>query len=89
MNKKINHLQNDMLANLRDVIIFSLDIQYRYTAFTESHREVMKRIWGAEIVIGHNMLDHIHREDDRKKARENFDRVLHGELLILEEEYVD
>ncbi|MFM8876658.1 MAG: diguanylate cyclase [Anaerolineae bacterium] len=87
--KKINHLQNDTLYSLRSVIIFSLDIKYQYTAFTESHREVMKRIWGAEIAIGQNMLEYIHREDDRKKAQENFDKVLRGESLIMEEEYGD
>jgi len=87
--KKINHLQNDTLSSLRSVIIFSLDIKYQYTAFTESHREVMKRIWGAEIAIGQNMLEYIHREDDRKKAQENFDKVLRGESLIMEEEYGD
>ncbi|MEY2816941.1 MAG: hypothetical protein RL275_404 [Chloroflexota bacterium] len=49
----------------------------------------MKRIWGAEIAIGQNMLEYIHREDDRKKAQENFDKVLRGESLIMEEEYGD
>lgn len=84
-----NPLQSDALANLRDVIIFSLDSQYRYTAFTPSHKEVMKSIWGAEIAVGMNMLDCIAREDDRRKAKQNFDRALAGEILILEEEYGD
>lgn len=84
-----NHLINVTLSSLRGVIIFSLDSHYRYTAFTDSHREVMKQIWGADIALGQNMLDYIHREDDRKKAQENFDKALQGETLVIEEEYGD
>lgn len=84
-----NPLQNDALKNLNGIIVFSLDTAYRYTAFTDSHRMVMKHIWGAEIALGQNILEHIHREDDRNKARENFDKALRGEPLILEEEYGD
>jgi diguanylate cyclase (GGDEF)-like protein/PAS domain S-box-containing protein len=84
-----NHLRNDTLSSLRGVIIFSLDTHYRYTAFTESHRHIMKLIWGADIAIGQNMLEYIHREDDRKKTSEKFDKVLGGETLILDEEYGD
>lgn len=84
-----NLLQIDALANLRGVIIFSLDTQYQYTAFTATHRDVMKAIWGVEIELGRNMLEYIHRADDRQKAKANFDRALAGEALILEEEYGD
>lgn len=84
-----NHLQNNMLSSLSGVIIFSLDNHYQYTAFTASHREAMKQIWGVDIAIGGNMLDYIHREDDRKKARENFDRALSGETFVVDEEYGD
>jgi len=87
--KKVNHLQNDTLASLRSVIIFSLDIKYQYIAFTESHKDVMKQLWGAEIAIGQNILDYIHREDDRKKAQENFDKALRGEVFTVDEEYGD
>jgi diguanylate cyclase (GGDEF)-like protein/PAS domain S-box-containing protein len=86
---KQNILQNDALKNLNGVIIFFLDTGYCYTAFTDSHREVMKQIWGADIAIGYCMLDYIHREDDRKKAQENFDKTLRGESLVIEEEYGD
>jgi len=84
-----NPLQNIALKSLNGVIIFALDTQYRYTTFTDSHRDVMKRIWGADIALGGNMLEYIQREDDRNKARANFDRALQGENFILEEEYGD
>jgi diguanylate cyclase (GGDEF)-like protein/PAS domain S-box-containing protein len=84
-----NPLKSDALANLRGVIIYSLDNQYRYMAFTTSHRDVMKSSWGIEISIGMNMLECITREDDRRKAKENFDRTMTGESFIAEKEYDD
>jgi diguanylate cyclase (GGDEF)-like protein/PAS domain S-box-containing protein len=87
--KKKNHLQHDTLTNLRGVVIFSLNSYYQYTAFTDSHKEIMKLIWGADIAIGQNILDCIRREDDRKKAQDNFDKALRGEMMIVEEEYGD
>lgn len=82
-----NQLRHAVLENLRGVIIFSLDAQYRYIAFTASHKEVMKSIWGVDIEIGMNMLDCISREAERTRAKHNFDRALQGEHITLEEEY--
>lgn len=84
-----NHLQHEVFSHLNGIIIFSVDDQYCYTGFTDSHKMVMKRIWGVDIALGHNMLDYIHREDDRRKAKANFDRVLAGETFIVDEEYGD
>lgn len=49
----------------------------------------MKQIWGVDIAIGGNILEYIHREDDRKKVKENFDRALNGETFVVDEEYGD
>lgn len=87
--KDINPLQSNALNYLTGVVIFSLDARYRYTAFTASHQEVMKAIWGVEITLGENLLEYIQREDDRKKAQANFDEALRGETFVLEEEYGD
>lgn len=84
-----NQLLGTLVADLRGVIIFSLDSEYRYTAFTNTHKIVMKTIWGTEIQLGASMLSYILREDDRLKAKRNFDRALAGELFIAEEEYGD
>ncbi len=84
-----NQLLGTLVADLRGVIIFSLDSEYRYTAFTNTHKIVMKTLWGAEIQLGTSMLSYILREDDRLKAKHNFDRALAGEFLIIEEEYGD
>lgn len=71
-----------------NIIIFSLDNQYRYTSFSKTHFEVMKAIWNKEIAIGECMLDYLSAEDGYK-AKINFDKALKGEHFVLIEEYGD
>jgi len=78
-----------ILESPQGIIVFALDSLYRYTEFSDSHRETMKKIWGADIRPGMNMLDVISNPEDRDKARKNFDRALRGQHLVLQEEYGD
>jgi PAS domain S-box-containing protein len=78
-----------LIESPRHIVIFALDRQYRYLAFNENHARTMKQIWGVQISVGANMLELIGREDDREKARQNFDRALSGESFSLKEEYGD
>ena len=82
-------LLKSIIESPQGIIIFSLDREYRYSEFTLSHQETIKKIWGVEIQLGMNMLDIISDPDDRKKAKHNFDRALQGEDLLLVEEYGD
>ena len=84
-----NTLLNSILDSQLDIIIFSLDTNYCYTAFSDYHKVTIKKIWGAEIGVGMNMLDIISDPDDRLKARKNFDRALSGVNFRFEEEYGD
>ncbi len=70
-----------------NIIMFALDTNYCYTSFTKFHKKTIKMIWNVDIQKGMNMLDVISNEDDRKKAKHNFDRALHGENFIETEEY--
>lgn len=47
----------------------------------------MKNIWGVEIELNKSILDYIHIESDREKAKRNFDRALAGESFTLVEQY--
>jgi PAS domain S-box-containing protein len=76
-----------ILESPRDIVIFALDRQYRYLAFNEAHRRTIMQIWQVDIAIGQCMLDIIGREDDRAKAKANFDRALAGEHFVVIEEY--
>jgi PAS domain S-box-containing protein len=78
-----------ILESPRGMVIFTLDPKYRYTSFSESHKNVMKTIWGVDITLGINMLDCILNEADRSKAKTNFDKALHGEYFTRIEEYGD
>jgi len=80
-------LLNSIFESPVDIIVFSLDINYCYTAFTKHHAQTMKLIWGVDIHIGMNMIDIISNPVDKEKAKQNFERVLTGEYFVLTEEY--
>ncbi len=85
--RRANELLHSVLESPKGIIIFSLDKDYRYTAFTLSHKETMKAIWGAEIKVGMSALDAIQNLADRERAKSSFDRALKGEHFVLVEEY--
>lgn len=70
-------------------IVFALDRGYRYTFFNARHAGVMQAIWGEPIALGRSMLEVIRSDEDREKARKNFDRALAGEALTVVEAYGD
>ncbi len=78
-----------ILESPKGIVIFALDRAYRYLAFNENHARTIEQIWGVTLHVGDCMLDVIGRDDDRTKARRNFDRVLAGESFTVIEEYGD
>ncbi len=84
--KDVTLLQS-ILESTSDIIIFALDTNYCYTAFTKFHKATIRKIWDVDIQFGMNMLDIISNQEDRQKAKENFDRALHGEYFKLIEAY--
>jgi signal transduction histidine kinase/CheY-like chemotaxis protein len=78
-----------LIESPQGIVIFALDAHYRYLAFNQNHARTIERIWGAQVGVGVDMLSLIGRDDDRAKARTNFDRALAGESFTLVEEYGD
>jgi len=78
-----------VIESPKGMVIFALDADYRYLAYNQNHARTMQQIWGVTIRVGLNMLELIGRDDDRAKARVNFDRALAGESFTLIEEYGD
>ncbi|MCX6134923.1 MAG: PAS domain S-box protein [Ignavibacteriales bacterium] len=70
-----------MINSPSDIIIFSLDAEYRYTTFNEKHRDEMKRVWNADINIGMKLLDCIRIPELRTLAKQSIDRALRGEVF--------
>jgi PAS domain S-box-containing protein len=62
-----------------DTIHFSIDKNYRYLYFNGAHCESMKKSYNTDIAEGMNILDCITVDDDRKVAKNNYDRALRGE----------
>ncbi len=63
-------------------LIYSVDKHYRYTSFNAAHAKVIKAQSGADIELGHCMLDYLFATEDRDKMKENLDRALEGEMFI-------
>ncbi len=84
-----NQLLNAILESPKGIIIFSLDKNYNYLSFTQTHQQAMKQIWGVNIKIGENMLQYITNENDKENAKQNFDKALNGEYFIQIEEFGD
>ena len=80
----------EQYSTLRGIIdsahadIFSVDRLYRYTSFNQGHAAIMKAFYGAEIELGHSILEYMTVPEDRETARRNLDRALAGEQLVSE-----
>ncbi|MFZ4464321.1 MAG: PAS domain-containing hybrid sensor histidine kinase/response regulator [Bacteroidales bacterium] len=82
-------LLRSILESQEDINIYAIDHHYNYTAFTDSHKKTMKKIYGVDIMIGSNNLDLISNPEDKHHAKQNFDRVLRGENFICCEDFGD
>ncbi|MFX4262294.1 PAS domain S-box protein [Pelotomaculum propionicicum] len=80
-------LLRSIVESPRNIMTFSLDINYRYIFFNKAHHDTMKNIWGADIELGKSMLEYITCPKDRDRAAVNFDRALCGEQFSVIEEY--
>ena len=90
--EKIRETQILLQASIespKDMIILSIDKNYRYLNFNSVHKHVMSSAYGKDVKIGMNLLDCITNNDDRRKAKINYDRALKGESHITVEEYGD
>lgn len=77
--KKSQLLLKASLESQKDTILFSLNQNYEYLYFNSAHADVMKYAYDKEIKIGMNILECISNQEDRVKAKQNYDRALKGE----------
>jgi len=63
-----------------DIILFSLDTEYRLTYFTQAYHSILKIAWNIDILSGDYILDLIPQEY-RKKSKAYFDRALRLGIL--------
>jgi PAS domain S-box-containing protein len=89
---KVREMQILLHASIespKDMIVLSINNHYEYLTFNTFHKEVMKQAYGKDVKNGMNLLDCITNDDDRRKAKVNYDRALAGESHITIEEYGD
>lgn len=87
--KQTQLLLKSSLESPKDIIILSLDRNYRYLYFNKAHKEVMKYAYNKNVEIGMNSLDCITSVEDRNKAKSNYDRSMSGESHSTIQEYGD
>lgn len=63
---------------------FVVDRQYCYLAFNETHRQLMKTLFDADIAQGGNLLSYHQEPVNRATAKKNIDRTLAGESVTVE-----
>ena len=65
-----------------NILIFSLNREYRYTSFNENHRKAMKKEWQIDIQIGMSYPECLAVAELRTAAMSSMNRVLAGEHFI-------
>ncbi len=81
-------LFQSILDGASGLAIFALDREYRYLAFNDRHRQMMKEAWQIEPRVGCSILtDVIGSEEVRAQAKAVIDRALAGERFASVDEY--
>ncbi len=68
-----------LINSTKNIIIFSLDKNYCYTAFNDCHIAEMKKVWNQDIKIGKNLLEYMNLPEVSALAKRSIDRTLQGE----------
>jgi PAS domain S-box-containing protein len=77
-----NLLLTSLINSLSEYVIFSLDREYRYTAFNEKHRLEMQKVWHVNIQKGMNLLEIMTVPELCESTQKSIDRALSGESFI-------
>ena len=67
------------IESQKDTFFFSIDRNYDYLLFNKVHSDLMKLAYDKDIKAGINFLECINSAEERKAAKEDYDRVFHGE----------
>jgi PAS domain S-box-containing protein len=84
-----NEILQSTMESYRDVLIFSIDRQYRYVVFNQAFKTATFNAYGTEVAKGLSMLESITNTEDRARAKHNCDRAFAGETHATSEVYGD
>jgi diguanylate cyclase (GGDEF)-like protein/PAS domain S-box-containing protein len=85
--QNVQMLLKSSLESPKDMIILSIDQNYNYYYFNQAHRDVMKYAYGKDVDVGMNLMDCITSEEDKIKAKINYDLALKGTSHTTIQEY--
>ncbi|NQT63743.1 MAG: transporter substrate-binding domain-containing protein [Candidatus Marinimicrobia bacterium] len=80
-------LLESSIESPQDMLILSLDLEYRYLYFNTSHANSMKLAYGTKPMIGDCIFDHMTSKDDIDKVKSHYDIALTGEGHVAIDEY--
>lgn len=87
--KRTQLLLNASLNSPIDIIILSIDKEYKYLYFNETHRKTMKNAYNSNPEIGKCLFDFMTSQDDILRARINYGKALSGIVHTTVEQYGD
>ncbi|MDB4334826.1 PAS domain-containing sensor histidine kinase [bacterium] len=80
-------LLKSSIESTKDMVILSIDKDYKYLFFNDTHKSSMKTVYGIDIQLGMNILDCITIDEDRQKAKNNYKLAISGTSHSIIEEY--
>ena len=76
-------LMKSSMESQKDMILLSVDLQYRYLYFNSAHLQLMKLAYNQDVEIGRSILEYVNSEQQRVKIRNHFDRAFKGESYTI------
>ncbi len=75
------------LESPRDMMILSIDKDYRYLYFNKAYEDFMLATYNRRVKTGMNVLECISADGDREKAKQNYDKAIDGTAHSTVDEY--
>jgi PAS domain S-box-containing protein len=85
--KETQILLKSSIESPKDMIILSLDRQYRYLYFNKIHEESMNQVYNLRPKIGDIIFDYMTNKEDVATVKAHYDRALGGEGHTTIDEY--
>lgn len=86
---EMKNLLEISLDSAENVIMISLDREYKYMYFNKAHSESMKNAYNTKVELGECIFDYMTSEEDIKKIKTNYDIALSGKHHTSLEVYGD
>lgn len=85
--RKAQQLLQSSIESLQDILVFSIDREYRLLHYNSAFKKATIQAYGVAIEVGMILLDCITNLDDRMKAKTNLDIAMKGRKLVTVQEY--